>query len=101
MARATPIDLNLDGYNQGFRYYPLMVTLNRFNGSFNTFDDSSCRVCVPNKAEEVNVNVFNMITKIKKSKSLRKYISCICKCKVDEIKCRVKNYIWSLSTCTC
>ena len=41
-----------------------MVSLDRRNGSCNTLDDLSSRICVPNK-EDVNSNVFNMITKIK------------------------------------
>ena len=43
--------------------------------------------CVPNKKEDVNLNVFNMITRINVSKILSKHISCDCKCKFDGKKC--------------
>ena len=39
-----------------------MVNLDRCNVSCNTFDDPSGRICVPNKTENINANVFNMIT---------------------------------------
>ena len=39
MARPTLVDLNLDEYNQGLHYYPFMVGLGRWNGSWNTLDD--------------------------------------------------------------
>ena len=39
-----------------------MVSLDRCNESCNTFDDLSSRICVENKIEDVNLNVFNMIT---------------------------------------
>lgn len=36
----------------------------------NTLDDSSDRLCVPNKTEGVNLKTFNMITGTNESKSL-------------------------------
>ena len=39
-------------------------------------------VCVPNKTEDLNIHVFNMITEKNESKFLTKDISC--KCKIDE-----------------
>ena len=65
--RPTLIDLNSDENNQGLHRYPFIVNLDRRNGSCNTHDDLLIRIFVPNKAEYVKLNVFNMITtKIKK-----------------------------------
>ena len=47
-----------------------MVSLDRINGSCHT----SGRICVPNKTEDVNLSVFNMITRINESKPLTKHI---------------------------
>ena len=44
------------------------------------------RICIPNKTEDANVNVFFMTTGINESKTLRKHISHDCKCKVDDRK---------------
>ena len=38
-----------------------MVSLDRCIRSCNTLDDPSCKICVPNKTENVDLNVFNMI----------------------------------------
>ena len=70
MARVTLLNLNPDEYNQGLRYYQFMVNLDRFNGCFNTLNNPFKRICVPNKTEDVNLSIFNMITKINKSKTL-------------------------------
>ena len=51
------------------RYYPFMVNLDRCNGSCNFLDDPSGRICVPNKADDINLNVFNMITRTNESKT--------------------------------
>ena len=51
-----------------------MVGFDRYNGSCKTLDDPSGRVFVLNKTEDGYLNVFNMITKINESKTLRKYL---------------------------
>ena len=41
-----------------------MVSLDECDGSCNSLDDLSSRICVPNKTEDVNLDVFNIITGI-------------------------------------
>ena len=74
ITRPTLIDLNSDEYNQGLRYYSFIINLNRCNGSCNTLDKPSSRMCIANKTKDINLNVFNMITKINESKTLMKHI---------------------------
>ena len=90
LARPTLVDLNLNELD----YYPFIVSLDRRKGSFNTLDDLSCRICVPIKTEDVNSNVFNMITRIDESKILTEHISCDCKYKFDAKK-------WNNDKCWC
>ena len=52
-----------------------------------TLNDLSKRVCAPNKTEDLNLHVFNMITRINESKTLTKHISCGYKCSFDGSKC--------------
>ena len=54
-----------------------MVSLGRCNGSCNTLDDLSVRTCVLNKTEDVNLNVFIVITRINESKASTKRIHVI------------------------
>ena len=63
----TLINLHPNEYVQGLRYYPFAVHLNRCVGSLNTLYDLSNGVCVPNKAEDLNLIVFNMIAGMDKS----------------------------------
>ena len=43
-------------------------------GSCNTLNGLSNEVCVPNKAKDLNLNVFDMNTKINESKTLTNII---------------------------
>ena len=77
------IYLHPDRYNHELHYYPFEIKLDRCFGSCNIFNDLSNKVCVPNKAEDLNLSMFNMITGINESKALTKHISCKCKCRFD------------------
>ena len=121
MDQPTLINLHPNEYSQEFHYYPFAVKLDRCVGSCNTLKDFSNKVCVPNKTEDLNLSVFNMITGVNESKTLTKHISCECKCKFDGRKCYSgqwwkndkcrceckkrhvcdKNCVWNPATCSC
>ena len=100
MTRPTRIDLNPDKYNHGLCYYSLIINLDRCNGSSNTLDDLSDRICVPNKIGNANPSAFNMTTGITESKTLIKHISCKCKCKFDGRKWNLYQK-WHNDKCWC
>ena len=80
--------------NHEFPNFPFSVKLDRFVGSCNTLNDLSNKVCVPNKTEDLNLYVFNMIKGINELKTLTKDIPCECKCKFDGKKCN-SNQWWN------
>ena len=61
MIQPTLINLHPNEYSQQFHYYPFAVKLDRCVGSCNTFDDLSNKVCVPNKTEDLNLSMLNMV----------------------------------------
>ena len=81
----TFINLHPNEYSQKFHYYSFKVKLDKCIGSCNTLNKLSNKECAPNKTEDLNLNVFNMITKINESKTLTKRVSCECKCKFDSV----------------
>ena len=58
------INLHPNKHSQEFHFYPFTVKLDWCVGSCNTLNDLSNKVCVPNKAEDLNLSVLNMITEI-------------------------------------
>ena len=87
IAHSILINLHPNEYSQELHYYPFAVKLDRCVGSWNTLNDLSNKVCVPNKMEDLNLSVFNMITGINESKTLTRHIPCKSKCKLDDRKC--------------
>ena len=69
--RSTLIDLNLDELHYG----SFIISINRCDGSCNTVEDPFCRTFFPNKIEDVNLKVFNMITGTNETKdTLKTYL---------------------------
>ena len=66
MTQPTLINLHPKEYSQEFHYYIFAVELDRYVGSCNTLND----LCVPNKVEDLNLSVFNIIIGIHESKTL-------------------------------
>ena len=57
-----------------------MISLGRCDGSCDTAEYPFGRICVPNKLENLNLKVFNMIKQINENelKTIIKHISCEC-----------------------
>ena len=79
-------------------YVTIHLRLIQIDVSKLTLNDLSYKVCVPNKTEDLNLSVFNMITGINESKSLTKHISWKCKCKFDGRKYN-SNQNWNNNKC--
>ena len=123
MTQSTLINLHPNEYSQEFRYNPFVVKLDRCVGSCDTLKGFSNKnnKNFPNKTEDLNLSIFNMIIGLNESKTLTKHISCQCKCKFDGRKCYSdqwwnndkcrcecnkhhvcdKNYVWNPAICSC
>ena len=61
MIQPTLFNLHPNEYSQEFHYYQFTVKLDRCVASCNALIDLFNKVCVPNKTEDLNLSVFNMI----------------------------------------
>ena len=98
MIQPTLINILPNEYSKELHSYPFGVKLNRCVGSCNTLNDLSNKVCIPNKTEDLNLSVFNMITRINEPKTLAKDTSCECKCEFDGRKCNSDQW-WNNYKC--
>ena len=62
MTQPTLLNLHPNEYIEGLHYYPFAVDLVRCMGSCSTLNDSSNKLCIPNKTEDLNLRAFNTIT---------------------------------------
>ena len=90
--------LHLMNTVENFTTIYLQLTYYKCVGSCNNLNDLSNNVCVPNKTEDLNLSVFEMITRVNKSKTLAKHISGKFKCRFDGRKCN-SNQWWNNNKC--
>ena len=62
MTQPTIMNFYPNEYTQGLRYNSFDFNLDRHVGSCNSLDDLSNRVCAPNKTEDLNLSVLNMLS---------------------------------------
>ena len=100
MTEPTLNNLYPNEYSQKFHYYLFAVKLDRSVGSWNTLIDLSNKVCIPNKTEDLNLSMLNMITGTNESKTLTRLIPCECKCRFYGRKCNSDQW-WNNNKCLC
>ena len=65
-------------------YYPFMINLDKCTGTCNVL---SPKICIAKETKDINVKAFNMITNKNEAKTMKKHISCDCKCKFNCTTC--------------
>ena len=66
--QAGPTLLDVNSYE--LLYYSFVVNVNKCCGSCTTIDDPYARICVPNKVKNMNVKVFNLISRVNETRFL-------------------------------
>ena len=69
-ARQTLVNIN---FNEPLNY-PFTVSVSICGGSYNTIEDSYSLVHVPNKVENMNIKIFNLISRLKQTNYLLKNV---------------------------
>ena len=105
-------------------FYPYSVKINKCSGSYNNINDPFAKLCVPDVVKNINLKVFNLMSRTNETKYVKLYETCKCKCRLDasvcnnkkrqnEDKCRCeckelidkgtcdKGFIWNPSNCKC
>ena len=93
------INLHSNEYNE-ISIFGYIRKMSRCAESCNTIIELSNKACVPNKTEDLNLCIFKMMTWIHELKTLKKHISCKCKCRFDRKKCN-SNQWWNNDKCWC
>ena len=66
MIQPTLINLHPNEYSQEFHNYPFAFNLDRWVGGCNTLNGLHNKIFIPNKTEDLNISLFNMISGINK-----------------------------------
>ena len=120
--KVRPEIININGNNSIF--FSFSIKVNKCSDNCNNINDPYARICVPDAFKNLNVKVFNIISRTNETRHIKWHETCKCICRLDGIicnskqrwnedKCRCeckelinkgvcdKGYIWSPSNCEC
>ena len=72
-------------------FYPYSITINKCKGSCNTINDPYAKLCVPDTIKNINVKVFNLMSKTNETRHIEWHKTCKCKCRLDASVCNNKQ----------
>ena len=71
--------------------YLYSITINNCKGSYNTINDPCVKLCVPDTIEDINIKVFNLMSRTNETRHIEWHKTCICKCRLDASVCNNKQ----------
>ena len=81
-------------------FYPYRVKINECSGSCNNINDPYAKLCVPDFVKNINVRVFNLMSRTNETRHIEWYETCKCKCRLDASVCNNKQR-WNNDKCRC
>ena len=64
-------------------FYPFSIKTSKCSGSCNNINDPYAKICVPDVIKDLNVKVFNLMTRTNEAKHIKWHKGCKCKCILD------------------
>ena len=94
--KARPEIINVNSNNPIF--YPFSIKTSKCSGSCNNINDPYAKICVPDVVKDLNVKVFNLISRTNETRHIKWNVTCICR--LDAIVCNNKQR-WNNDKCRC
>ena len=70
------------------------------SGSCKIINDPDAKLCVPDVVKDVNIKVFNLMSRTTETRHISWHESCTCKCRLDVSVCNDKQR-WNNDKCRC
>ena len=81
-------------------FFPFSIETSKCNGSCNNINYSYAKICVPYVVKNLNVKVFNLMSRTYKTRFIEWHETCKCECKFGVNVCNNKQR-WNKNECRC
>ena len=79
-------------------FYPFSIKTSKCSGSCNNMNDPYAKMCVPHVIKNINVKVFNLMSRTNETRHIKWHETCKCKCRLDANVCNNKQR-WNDDKC--
>ena len=81
-------------------FFPFGIKTSKCSGSGNNINYPYAKICVPDVVKNLNVKVFNLMSRTNETKHIEWYETCKCECKFGTDVCNNKER-WAKDKCRC
>ena len=81
-------------------FYSFSIKTSKCSGSCNNINDPYAKICVPDVVKDLNVKVFNLMSRTNETRHIKWHKTCKCKCRSDASVCNNKQR-WINNKCQC
>ena len=71
--------------------YPHSILVNKCSGTCNDINNPYAKLCVPDVVKNMNIKVFNLMSRINETTHVSWHETCTCNCKLHESVCKNKK----------
>ena len=96
--KARPEIINVSCNNPIF--YPFSIKISKCSGNCNNINDPYAKICVPDVVKDLNVKVFNLMSRGNETRPIIWHETCKCICRLDAIVCN-NTQLWNNDKCRC
>ena len=80
--------------------FPFSIKTSKCSGSCNNINNPYAKSCVPDAVKNLNVRVFNLMSRTNETRHIEWHETCKCKCRLDGSACNNKQ-CWNEDKCRC
>ena len=96
--KARPENINVNSNNPIF--YPFGIKTSKWSDSCDNINDPYAKIFVPDVEKNLNVKVFNLMSRTNETRHIKWHETCKCQCRLDAIVCNNKQR-WNKHKCRC
>ena len=87
--KTRPQVVNVNGDEPVF--FPFSIETSKCSGGCNNINYPYSKICVPDVVKNLNVNVFNLLSRTNETRHIEWYETCKCECKLEANICNNKQ----------
>ena len=80
--------------------FPFNIETSKYSSSCNNINYTYAKVCFPDVVKNLNVKVFNLMSRTNETRFIEWHETCKCKCKFGANVCNNKQH-WDKNKCRC
>ena len=96
--KARPETINVNNNHPVF--YPFAIKTSKCSGNCDNINDPYAKICVTDVVKDLNVKVFNLMSRTNETRHIKSHKTCNCICRLDAIVCNNKQR-WNNDKCRC